>query len=197
MKTTGLSMLMLAFSMMAFGQTYKVNTEKSDLKWHAEKVTGEHDGQVDLESGSLEMKDGNLTGGMFVMNMTSISVTDIEDPEWNAKLVGHLKSDDFFSVEKFNTSTLKIKKVFAQGDNKYKVVADMTIKGITHEVSFIAVVTESNGVVNGTADITIDRTKYDIKYGSGSFFDDLGDKTIYDEFQITVNLVANKKSGKA
>ncbi len=192
MKTTVLTVVLATAFTFSFGQNFKVNNQKSKVQWHAEKVTGEHDGNVNIKSGSLEMANGKLTGGNFVMDMTSITVTDIEDPEWNGKLVGHLKSDDFFSVEKHNTAKLNIVKVIAQGGNKYKVMGKLTIKNITNDVEFMAEVKESNGTVNGMADITIDRTKYDIKYGSGSFFDDLGDKTIYDEFQIKVNLVADK-----
>ena len=196
MKTTVLTVVLAAITTFSFGQNFKVNNQKSNVQWHAEKVTGEHEGNVNIKSGNLLMADGKLAGGSFVMDMTSITCTDLTDPEWNGKLVGHLKSDDFFSVEKHNTAKLEIVKVVPQGGNKYKVTGKMTIKNISNDVSFIAEVNESNGTINGMADITIDRTKYDIKYGSGSFFDDLGDKTIYDEFQIKVKLVADK-SGKA
>lgn len=115
--------------------------------------------------------------------MTSINTTDLKG-EWKDKLDGHLKADDFFGVEKFKTATLVFKNISTKNKNNYTVTADLTIKGITKPVTF-------DLVVNGTtasANVKIDRTKYDIKYGSGSFFSDLGDKTINDEFELKVNL---------
>jgi polyisoprenoid-binding protein YceI len=112
--------------------------------------------------------------------------------ESKGKLEGHLKSDDFFGTEKFSTSNFTITKVIPQGTAKYKVVGNITIKGITQEIQFPAELKAVDGKLVGTANIVIDRTKFNIKYGSGSFFDDLGDKTIYDDFELTVNIVAEK-----
>ena len=193
-KLTTLALLATVTFANAQSEKLTVDTKKSELAWHAEKVTGQHDGFVKIKSGFLAMENGNLTGGEFVIDMPTITCTDIEDPEWNTKLIGHLKSDDFFSVEKHKTAKLIVTKAIPQGENSYKLIGNMTIKGITKEVKFMAKVTNNNGIVEANAEITLDRTEFDIRYGSGSFFDDLGDKTIYDNFEMKVSLVAG--SGK-
>lgn len=181
--------LALAFSVTAKAtepvekETKTVNTEKSTVTWKAYKVTGSHTGTVDLNSGALMFEDGALVGGEFSVNMTTLTATDLEGDS-RAKLVGHLKSDDFFSVEKHNTSTLVFTGIKATGKNAYEVTGDLTIKGITKPVTFDLSVYGSKA----TATLKVDRAEYDVRYGSGSFFDNLGDKTIYDEFDLVVDL---------
>ena len=165
-------------------QQLKVDTEKSSLKWHGEKVTGEHWGQIDLQMGWLTWENDQLTEGTFVIDMTSITNTDLEDETYNTKLVNHLKSDDFFGVAKFPTAKLEIKGSETFKDNKATVKAHLTIKDITHPVEFEV---QRNGNWFMT-EIVVDRSKYDVRYGSGSFFDNLGDKMIYDEFTMTVKI---------
>ncbi|WP_088342218.1 YceI family protein [Robiginitalea sediminis] len=161
----------------------QVNAEKSTVTWKAYKVTGSHTGTVDLTSGALMFDNGQLTGGEFVVNMTSMTATDLEG-EWKDKLVGHLKSDDFFSVEKHPESKLVFTSVKSNGKNSYEVTGDLTIKGITKPVTFDLSVYGSKA----TATLKVDRAEYDVRYGSDSFFDNLGDKTIYDEFDLVVDL---------
>ena len=109
------------------------------------------------------------------------------------KLVGHLKSDDFFGVEKHPTASLQVTKVISRGKvGSYKIIGDLTIKGTTKEIKFNTVVDNTTGVPVASADLTIDRSDFGIRYGSGSFFDDLGDKTIYDEFDLSLKLVGTK-----
>ena len=174
--------LLVAGSAFAHGPV-KVNLGESSVNWKAAKVTGEHMGYVNLQSANLDIQDGVLKGGDFTADMTSITVTDLEG-EWKQKLEGHLKSDDFFGVENHGTASFKITSANASGNNSYNVTGDLTIKGITHPVSFVATLADNKA----TANIKVDRTKYDIKYGSGSFFDGLGDKMIYDAFDLTVSL---------
>lgn len=177
------SMIILATTGL-FAQEMKVDTEKSTLKWHGEKVTGEHWGNIDLKEGWLAWDNKKITEGEFVIDMTSITNTDIEDEGYNAKLVGHLKSNDFFGVEKYPTAKLEIKGSEKFQNNKAKVKAHLTIKETTLPIEFEAQ-KEGNWFM---AEIIIDRSKYDVRYGSGSFFDDLGDKTIYDDFTLTVKI---------
>lgn len=161
----------------------KINVEKSTIKWEGKKVTGKHFGTIDFKFGSLTFTHGKITAGTFVVDMTSLNATDIEG-EWQQKLNGHLKADDFFGVENHPTSTLVFKDIKEKSANVYSVNADLTIKGITKQVSF----TLNYGNKKASTLVTVNRTKYGIKYGSGSFFDNLGDKTIDDDFTLEINL---------
>lgn len=172
-------------------ENYKVSTEESTVEWVGKKVTGQHNGVISLKGGRLEMEDGMLVGGLFTIDMTTITDSDLSGGS-KEKLEGHLKSDDFFGVEKFPTSTFVITKAVPQGPGKYKIVGNITIKGKTEEIQFPASIEEKDGKIVATASLSIDRSKFDVKYGSGSFFDNLGDKTIYDNFDLTVSLVASK-----
>lgn len=166
----------------------EIDIAASKIVYLGKKVTGEHTGEVKLQSGSLDFDGKNFKGGEFVADMTTINNTDLTDAEYNKKLVGHLNSDDFFSTEKFKTASFVTKSVSKVKGDTYKVTGDLTIKGQTHPVTFNADATKSGA----TAVIKFDRTKYDIKYGSGQFFQGLGDKMINDEVQLTVTLTAKK-----
>lgn len=172
--------------------TYKVDTQSSNVIWTGYKVTGKHTGTVKVKNGTLTTDNGLITGGSFEMDMNSITCTDLEG-EYAGKLVGHLKSDDFLGTATYPTATFVITKAIPQ-DTKgnYKILGNLTIKGITKEAKFFANAVESNGTVNASGKITIDRSEFNIRYGSGSFFDGLGDKTIYDEFDLQVSIVAKK-----
>ncbi|MUH37321.1 YceI family protein [Zobellia amurskyensis] len=161
----------------------EVKTETSTITWKAYKVTGSHTGTVNLKSGNLIFDGDKLTGGEFEVDMTTLVATDLEG-ESKGKLEGHLKSEDFFSTEKHTAATLVFTNVKASGKNAYEVTGDLTIKGVTKPVSFDVSVYGSKA----TASVKVDRTAYDIKYGSGNFFENLGDKTIYDEFDLVVDL---------
>jgi polyisoprenoid-binding protein YceI len=172
-------------------ETYTVDIEKSEITWKAYKVTGEHAGTVNLKEGGLEFNDGALVGGKFVVDMTSIAVTDLQG-NYKEKLEGHLKSPDFFGIENYNTATFEITKVVPAGVDRYKVIGNMTIKETTQEIKFVATTSEADGMITATADIQLDRSEYDVRYGSGTFFENLGDKTIYDEFDMSISLVSSK-----
>ncbi|NNF18201.1 MAG: YceI family protein [Flavobacteriaceae bacterium] len=161
----------------------EVNTEKSTVTWKAYKVTGSHYGEVELENGALVFDNDQLTGGEFTVNMTTLVATDLEG-ESKGKLEGHLKSEDFFSVSEFPKANLVITEVEATGKNSYEVTGDLTIKGITKPITFDMSVYGNKA----TATLKVDRAEYNVRYGSGSFFDNLGDKTIYDEFDLVVDL---------
>jgi polyisoprenoid-binding protein YceI len=154
-----------------------VDKAESQIRWEASKVTGTHWGYVPLKNATLNYSAGKITGGSFDMDMVNLTVEDLTDPKSKGNLTGHLKSDDFFSVDKFNTST-------------FKITGTLTIKGIAQKVSFPAVVAVVGKKVTATGKITFDRTKFDIKFRSGSYFEDLADKLIYDEVKLDVKLVA-------
>lgn len=186
-------------SLMAFGgqettnvESYKVDTEASTIEWTGYKVTGSHTGMINLKEGSLEMVDGALVGGAFTIDMTSMTCTDLKGP-MAKKLVGHLTSDDFFGTANFPTATFVITKVVPYGkDGSYKILGDLTIKETTKQIKFMTKIEKSDNGFTSSAKITVDRSEYDVKYGSGSFFDGLGDKTIYDEFELLLNLSFTK-----
>lgn len=173
---------------------YEANVKSSKITWLGRKVTSSHNGTVALASGSLEFDRNGLTGGTFELDMTTIKNIDLTDKKKNAKLVGHLKSDDFFSVKSHPKATFKITSVSRKkkGDNNYKIAGDLTIKGITHPLSFPAKIEGNGNTVNALAKMTFDRAKYNVKFQSGSFFENLGDKAIYDDIEMEVSLVANK-----
>jgi polyisoprenoid-binding protein YceI len=180
--------LLFGFSAMANtpidGEKKEVNISQSKVTWKAYKVTGAHDGTIQLKSGHLEMDGKKLVGGEFEVDMTSIIVTDLAAGDGKEKLEGHLKSDDFFGVEKHTTAKLVFKSMENFNKNSYTVKGDLTIKGITKPITLVVSMFESKA----TATMKVDRSKFDVRYGSGSFFDDLGDKTIYDEFDLVVDL---------
>ncbi len=177
-----------AFTFKSESTDYKVDTSKSSITWIGRKITGSHNGTIMLKSGNLLLNGNKLVGGKFIMDMTTI-----KDNGGSAKLEKHLNSEDFFSTEKFPTSTFVITKVGGSGNN-LKVMGDLTIKGIKEVVVFPATVAvNSDGTVSALAGkIMVDRTKYDVRYGSKSFLGSIGDKAIDDLFEIGVKLVATK-----
>ncbi len=194
MKKLALALGTAVLSTTAFAQTMEVNTTDSKLEWVGEKVTGKHWGTVNISGGTIEVKDGKITGGEIHVDMTTINVEDLEGDS-KAKLTGHLKSDDFFSVEKNPKVKFVITKVKAdsklKNGNTHTITGELTIKGNTETISFPARVNMEDGEMTAFASFKLDRTKWDIRYGSGSFFDNLGDKTIYDEFQVKFNIKAS------
>ncbi|MDQ3022202.1 MAG: YceI family protein [Bacteroidota bacterium] len=174
------------------GKKLAVSPE-SKLEWVGKKVTGEHHGTVDINKGELFTDNGKLTGGSFEINFATIKNLDIKDTASNAKLTGHLKSDDFFSAEKFPLGKFDITSATSLSDgsgNNYLIKGNLTVKGITKEISFPANVNITDDKTTATADFKIDRTTWDIKYGSGKFFEKLGDKMISDDINIKLNIAA-------
>lgn len=170
---------------------YTLDNQATSATWVGKKVTGEHSGTINISKGMI-MSDGTtITGGNFEFDMNSITCTDLIDPAYNTKLITHLKSDDFFSVEKNPAVKFVLNKATLKSENNYDVKGDLTIKGITHEISFPAKIKIDEKKIVTIAKIMVDRTKYDIKYGSANFFKSIGDKAINDEFELNINLVAN------
>jgi len=162
----------------------EVNTETSKVTWKGYKFAGSHYGNIALQSGALLFDGDQLTGGEFIVDMTSISVEDLKAGEGKEKLEAHLNTGDFFGTEAHETSKLVFTTVESSGKNSYKVTGDLTIKEITKPITFDVSVYGSKA----TATLKIDRTAYDIHYGSTNFTDTLKDKAIYDEFDLVVDL---------
>jgi polyisoprenoid-binding protein YceI len=194
LKLTSLALLIVVIASSAFiapvfkADTYKVDASKSSITWVGKKLTGSHNGTIDLQSGALSFNGKKLAGGNFVIDMTTI-----KDADKSANLEKHLKADDFFGTDKFASSTFTIKKVAGNG-NTVNVTGDLTIKGITNSITFPAtLVWNTDGSVTASADkVSVDRTKFGIKYKSKSIFPDVGDKMINDEFELAIKLVAKK-----
>ncbi|WP_394991332.1 YceI family protein [Emticicia sp.] len=170
----------------------KVDAKASTFNWLGKKFTGEHNGTIGVQNGSLVVNGGKLSGGEFTIDMKSIKCLDLTDAGYNAKLIGHLTSPDFFDVAKYPTATLKIKKAIAKTATNYDITGDLTINGVTQSITFPAVVTIAKGATTATAKFEVDRTKFGSKYNSKSFFDTIGDKMINDNFQVDVKIVASK-----
>lgn len=166
---------------------FLVDVENSYVKWKAYKVTGHHIGNVRLKNGNLQFEGSKIIGGMFEIDMTTITNEDLEG-EYNNKLVGHLKSDDFFGVTRYPSARFMVTQVVETKTGQYSIKGNMTIKSTTKLISFNATVYNNGTGKIAKADIKINRADYDVRYGSSSFFDNLGDKTIYDNFDLSVML---------
>ena len=174
-------------------KNYTVDTKATTASWIGKKVTGQHNGGISVSSGSLASDGKNITGGTVEFDMNSITCTDITDKGYNEKLIGHLKGDDFFAVAKNPKAKFEITKVTLKSGNDYDVTGKLTIKGITNEITFPAMIKLDDKAIVTIAKIMVNRTKFDIKYGSASFFESIGDKAISDEFELDVNVVATAK----
>lgn len=175
------------------GQAYEVDVKKTTALWTGTKVTGKHNGAVTLSKGTITYDGKTITGGEMEFDMNSITCSDLTDKEWNDKLIGHLKSDDFFSTAKFPTAKFQVTSVKQKSGDNYDVTGKLTIKGITHDITFPAVIKASDKLLVTVATITVNRTLYDIKYGSASFFESIGDKAISDNFDLEVRVTAFPK----
>jgi len=189
MKTKLLLAAILAVTVIsASAQELKIDAAKSTLVWTGKKVTGEHHGKIGLKEGNVTVKDKKIVTGKFIIDMNSITDEDLTDSTWNSKLVGHLKSDDFFGVATYPEAVLVLTGSTPLVNNKTKISGKLTIKGITNPIEFEA--TKLDNVYS--AIITVDRSLYNVRYGSGKFFENLGDKTIYDNFTMDVKLVVSQ-----
>ena len=191
--TTALAIITtFSFATKPHTDNVRVDAKSSTVKWIGSKVASAHEGTINIQKGMLMIDHGTLVGGQFSIDMNSINNTDIESEEYSTKLEGHLKDEDFFNVEEFPTATITIIKAVKGTENNYSIIANLTIKGITHPIAF-----DANVNINGinflaTAKIKIDRTKWGIEYKSGNFFKDLGDNIILDEIEFDIFLLSAK-----
>ncbi|KFF03047.1 YceI family protein [Flavobacterium reichenbachii] len=171
-------------------QNFKIESAQSSVNWIGKKVTGAHNGTINIQEGNFTFANGDLIGGSIVIDTTSIVILDVTNPDTNQQFAGHLASDDFFSIEKFQTASLDITAVSKQSLSNYFVEGKLTIKGITNPIGFNLEAKTNGSELNASGKIIIDRTKYDMKFRSGNFFTNLGDTLIYNEFELDVNLTA-------
>jgi polyisoprenoid-binding protein YceI len=191
-----LGILVCLLGSMAWGDSFKINSKTSTLGWGARKVSGEHNGTIALKNGQMTFESGKLSGGQMIFDMKSIKNLDVKSDEWRAKLEKHLKSDDFFMVKKFPITTFKILKATAlKTKNSYRLDGELTIKGMTKPVTVQATASATKSKAFLKASLKINRLDWDIRYRSGKFFDvkKLGDKLIYDDISINVDLRGESK----
>lgn len=185
--------LFIPFAAIAANKTVKIDPAQSTLSWTGEKVTGSHSGTVTVKSGSAILSGDNLVGGEFEIDMSSINVSDQMDTKNKTKLTKHLLSDDFFGASNFPTAVFKITSAekisnAAPGGPNYNIMGNLTVKGLTFPITFPATIDVKGGIASASASAEIDRTKYNVRYGSGKFFQNLGDKLIYDNFKVNLAL---------
>lgn len=173
---------------------FKIESAKSRIDWIGKKVTGAHNGTIEVKEGSFLLDDGKVVEGKVIIDMSSIIILDVTDPATNTQFAGHLASDDFFSIEKYPTAAFEIVSVNQVSGNQYHFEGNLTIKGITHAAAFDANVETSDSNLSLIGKLVVDRTKYGIKFRSGNFFKDLGDTLIYNDFELDVNVIANLKN---
>lgn len=177
-------------------EVFRLQNQLSEVAWLGQTIIGRsHDGTIGLKSGELYMYNGTLLGGRIDMDMNQIMVLDIQDPERNARLRGHLMNDDFFAVDRFPVSTLEIASFepiggASPGEPNYRVTGNLTIRGITHGIAFNAFVDQQENSIHATADFAFDRSMYDVRFRSGRFYENLGENLIVDDINLNVNIVA-------
>lgn len=173
---------------------FQIQKSSSTVNWIGKKVLGLHTGTIDLAEGYIDISENGIKNGEVIIDMTTIAITDIEDPKTNGDFLAHLQNDDFFSVHKFKTSKLIIVETEKKENNSFLLKGNLTIKGITHPVSFIARVEVFTDFLHSLGEIVIDRTQFNIRYGSGKFLQNLGDSLIYDDFVLQFKLIAQKSN---
>ena len=174
-------------------QTYKARPDKTVILWHGKKIGGEHTGTIMLKSAELNMQQNRLVGGTIIVDMTTIADTDIENDRMRKRLEDHLRSDDFFSVEKYPEAIFEITGSEVKNGGSINITGNVTIKGITRSLEFVTDLTSSEEAITFTGHIDIDRTLFDVRYGSTKFFENIADRAINDIFSLDYELYLEKE----
>lgn len=196
--SVALGILSISMSAYAAVTQMPLDTAASVVHWTGSKIVGSsHNGTVKISSGKIDIEKNTIKSGEFVIDMTSIEAVDLKDKAKDKlKLENHLKSDDFFGTQLHPAATFKITKVSMPSATKgftHDIVGDLTIKGKTQSVTIPSRITMTPNQAMAEGSVEIDRTKFDVKFGSKKFFENLvGDKVIDDKFKIEVKLIAKK-----
>lgn len=169
-----------------------VNEKNSTFNWTGSKITGDkHSGTLTVKSGSISVDKGNIVSANIAIDMLSMTCTDDMHQRAKIKFIGHLESPDFFNTAEHSTAYFVLSSFDKGKDGNYIVKGKLTIKGITNDISFPAKAAVSDSGVSLDADVVFDRSKYDIQYGSGSFFEGLGDNLINDNVMVKLHIEAS------
>ncbi len=168
-----------------------VDTKESVVTWKGSMLIGanSHTGYVYISRGELMIENGQLVGGTVEVDMSTI---EDEAHGSDNNLINHLKDPDFFDVKKFPVSTIVITRVTTENGENVEITGNLTIKGITHPVTFPAKMEVKDGIVKANGKLTIDRTKWDVRYKSGKFYALLADQTMSDSIEFDIKIVAKK-----
>ena len=168
---------------------YVMDNDNSSIKWTGKELsTKSHYGSLQMKNGSLTVNTDGTVNGIIKIDMTTIDCEDLQGRS-KASLERHLRSDDFFSVESHPIATLTFKSEGGIGaGNKLAFNGDLEIKGISHPISFESEVKNVDPKVSALVNMTFDRSKYNVRFRSGTFFQNLGDKLIYDDIEISVDI---------
>ncbi len=173
--------------------SYNIDIKKSNVKWIGSKITGSsHEGNISFLDGKIKMDHGKLIAADFIIDMNSITNTDIESASSSKKLIKHLKNEDFFDVENFPKAFFKLIRATQNTDGSYQVVGELSIKKFKDVINFKMNATTKGDSFIADGKFTFDRTKFDVIYGSGTFFDNLGDRAINNEVEMSFNITSSK-----
>jgi polyisoprenoid-binding protein YceI len=173
---------------------FQIQKSSSTVNWTGKKVLGLHTGTIDVADGYIDISEDGINNGEIIIDMTTITITDIEDPKINSDFLVHLQNDDFFSVDKFKTAKMVIAETARKENNTFILKGNLTIKDITNPISFTAKAEVFTDFLHIMGEIVIDRTLYNIRYGSGKFLQNLGDSLIYDDFVLQFKLIGQKSN---
>lgn len=192
-KSVSLALLLVVTSAAVAQSTYTIDPAAAKLVWTGKKITGQHQGSIDVRSGTIAWGENGLAQTEVTIDMTSITDVDMER-EYAAELESQLKSTDFFNAAEFKTASFKSTRIqpipgAEPGKPNYSITGDLTIKGITHPVTFNALAWKEKKGIRAAGTMIFDRTLYGIKYRSGRFFDTLGDKMIDDMVELTFDVM--------
>ncbi|MBL0742081.1 YceI family protein [Chryseolinea lacunae] len=174
-----------------------VDPQNSTVLWTGSYTFNfnEHRGAIKLLKGEIEMTGEQITGGSFVLDMTSIENHDMRGDSAARDLEKHLKSSDFFDVAKFPKALFTITKATPvtanAGEPNYEITGNLTLKGVKNTLTFRATSTKVNGELKVSAKLKFDRTRWNVRYDSGKFFSNIGDGAISDAIGLEILLVAN------
>jgi polyisoprenoid-binding protein YceI len=181
--------------------TWAINTESSQIEWIGRNLNSTHRGMIRIAHGEIVVRNGGLSSGRIVIDMNSITNTDLDDPALRQLLVAHLKSDDFFDVERFPSAELIMESAeplpgATPGSSNFQLTGRLSMKDVNHPISFPTIISAGEGsALMAVAQIEIDRTRWNVLYGSGRFFRMLGKHMVNDMITLLVKVVAERAAG--